>query len=125
MSDPNQRSHAAHSRGKGAGVAGAVPTDELPSYLLHPDTDEMRELLEDLDDAIFAALQGSNDSLDRARSLWPRALTEIDEELIEESREHYLRFAVEASQRLQKNDVRYPGRSVAAIEIILLLTEGQ
>ena len=125
MSKPNQRSHAAHSRGKGAGAAGAVSADELPSYLLRPETDQMRELLEDLDDAIFAALQGRNDSLDRARMLWPRAIAEIDQELIEESREHYLLFALEASQRLQQSDDRYPGRSVAALEIILLLTEGQ
>ncbi len=122
MSKPNQRSHAAHSRGKGAGAAETVPADELPSYLLHPETDELRELLEDLDDAIFSALQGSDESLDKAKTLWPRAIVEIDQELVEESREHYLRFAVEASQRVQQNGVRSPARSVAALEIILLLT---
>lgn len=124
MSEPNQRSHAAHSRGNGAGDAEGVPFQELPSYLLRPETDEMRELLEDLDDAIFAALQGSDDSLNRAKTLWPRAIAEIDSELVEESREHYLRFAVEASQRSQQNEVRCPGMSVAALEIILLLTSG-
>jgi hypothetical protein len=123
MSNPNQRPHAAHSRGKGAGDTEAVPTNRLPSYLLSPETDEMRELLEDLDDAIFAALQGSDDSLDKARTLWPRAIAEIDEELVEESREHYLRFAVETSQRFRSDEFRSSEQSVAALEIILLLTE--
>jgi hypothetical protein len=124
MNNPNNRSHAAHSRGKGAGGAEGVLFDELPSYLLRPETDEMRELLEELDDAIFAALQGSEDSLEKAKSLWPRAIAEIDGELVEESREHYLRFAVETSRRLQQGEIRSPERSVIALEIIFLLTEG-
>jgi hypothetical protein len=123
MSNPNQRPHAAHSRGTGAGDTEAVPTDGLPSYFLSPETEEMRELLEDLDDAIFAALQGSDDSLDKARTLWPRAIAEIDEDLVEESREHYLRFAVETSQRFRSDEFRSSEQSVAALEIILLLTE--
>jgi hypothetical protein len=123
MSDPNQRPHAAHSRGRGADETEDVPTNGLPSYLLSPETEEMRELLEDLDDAIFAALQGSDESLDKARALWPQAIAEIDEELVEESREHYLRFAVETSQRFRPDENRSPERAVAAIEIILLLTE--
>ncbi|MCH7751450.1 MAG: hypothetical protein IH898_04775 [Planctomycetes bacterium] len=123
MSNPNYRSHAAHSRGKGAGDTEGVPFDELPSYLLRPETDEMRELLEELDDAIFAALQGSEDSLEKAKTLWPRAIAEIDWELVEESREHYLRFAVETSRRLQQGELRSPERSVMALEIVSLLTE--
>ncbi len=123
MSNPNYRSHAAHSRGNGAGDTEGVQFDELPSYLLRPETDEMRELLEDLDDAIFLALQGSEDSLERVRKLWPRATAEIDWELVEESREHYLRFAVETSERLQQGELRSPERSLIALEIISLLTE--
>jgi hypothetical protein len=123
MSDPNQRPHAAHSRGRGADAAETVPSGRLPSYLLSPETEEMRELLEELDDAIFSALQGNGDSLDKARILWPRAISEIDEELVEESREHYLRFAVETSQRFQQGEFRSTGQSVVALEIILLLTE--
>ena len=123
MSNPNYRSHAAHSRGKGAGDTEEVPFGELPSYLLRPETDEMRELLEELDDAIFSALQGSEDSLEKAKTLWPRAIAEIDGELVEESREHYLRFAVETSRRLQQSELRSPERSVMALEIVSLLTE--
>jgi hypothetical protein len=123
MNNPNQRSHAAHLRGRGAGRTEDVPTSSLPSYLLSPETEEMRELLEDLDDAIFSALQGSDESLGKARALWPRAIAEIDEEMVEESREHYLRFAVETSQRFRSDGFRSSEQSAVAIEIILLLTE--
>ena len=34
-----------------------MPTNRLPSYLLSPETEEMRELLEDLDDAMVSVLQ--------------------------------------------------------------------
>lgn len=121
MSDPNQRSHAAHSR-KGSGAAESVPSEELPSYLLHPESDEMRELLEELDDAIFTAIQGSEEALREALDLWPRAITEIDPELVEESREQYLRYAIEVSRRFQQCETRSAETSVAALEIITLLT---
>ena len=124
MSDPYHRSHASHSRSKGAGDAKSLPSDELPSYLLRPETDEMRDLLEELDDAIFAALQGNEDSVERAKTLWPRAIAELDWELVEESREQYLRFAVEVSRRLQQSELRSSERSVTELEIIILLTKG-
>jgi hypothetical protein len=124
MSEKNQRSHAAHSRGKVASDMEGVLPDELPSHLLCPETDEMRELLEELDDAIFSALQGSEESLEMAKRLWARAVAEIHWELVEESREQYLRFAVEVSRRFQQSELHYPERSFAALEIIILLTEG-
>lgn len=123
MSDPSHRSHTAHSRGHGAGGAKDFPPTELPSFLLHPETDEMRELLEELDDSIFAAIQGSADALEEAKSLWPRAIAEIDWQLVEESREHYLRFAVEVTRRLGQKEVRSPENSVIALEVISLLTK--
>lgn len=123
MSEHINRSHAAHSRGQGATAAREFPPSQLPSFLLHPETDAMRELLEELDDAIFAAIQGSNDALDRARDLWPRAIAEIDWQLVEESREHYLRFAVEVTRRLDLTEARSPDNAVLAIDVISLLTK--
>ncbi len=123
MSDPFHRSHPAHSRGQGAAGANDFPPSELPSFLLHPETDQMRELLEELDDSIFAAIQGSDAALERAKSLWPRAIAEIEWQLVEESREHYLRFAVEVSRRLDQNEVRTPENAILALEIISLLTK--
>jgi len=122
MSEQFHRSHSAHSRGQGAAGAKDFPPSELPSFLLHPETDQMRELLEELDDSIFAAIQGSDAALERARLLWPRAIAEVEWQLVEESREHYLRFAVEVSRRLDQNEVRMPENAILALEIISLLT---
>jgi hypothetical protein len=123
MSEPFHRSHSAHARSPGAAGAKDFPPTELPSFLLHPETDEMRELLEELDDSIFAAIQGSDDALERARTLWPRAIAEIEWQLVEESREHYLRFAIEVSRRLDQNEFRTPENAVLALEVISLLTK--
>lgn len=123
MSEPFRRSHSAHSRGQGAAGPQDIPPSELPSFLLRPDTEQMRELLEELDDTIFAAIQGSDDALERARSLWPRAIAEIDGQLVEESREHYLRFAVDVTRRRERSEVRSPENAIVALEIISLLTQ--
>ena len=123
MSDSQHRSHAAHERDKGGGAADEIPADRLPSYLLHPDSDEVRGLLEELDDAIFGAIQGSDEALDQAKSLWPRAIAEIDWQLVDESREQYLRFAVETSKTCALSDQHSPENAIAVLEIISLLTK--
>jgi len=122
MNKPNRRPHAAHTRGRGAPSAEELLPSQLPSYLLQPETDEVRELLEELDDAVFAAIAGSEPDLDRAKKLWPKALREIESELVEESREQYLRFAVEAARKLDERDSHSPENAIAAIEVITLLT---
>lgn len=101
----------------------ARPCDQIPrpSGLLGVDSPRALEMLEELDDAVFAALQGCQTALERTRQLWPQALEAIDWELIDESREQYLRFAVETTQRLQEAEIRTPERSVAALEVISLL----
>jgi hypothetical protein len=123
MSEQFRRSHPAHSHRQGAAGAKDLLPNELPSLLLHPETEQMRELLEDLDDSIFAAIQGSDAALERAKTLWPRAIAEIDWQLVEESREHYLRFAVEVSRRQEQREVRSPENAVLVLEIISLLTK--
>lgn len=78
-------------------------------------------MLEELDDAVFAALKGCAASLEETRRLWPEVVSTLGWELIDESREQYLRFAVETTIRLQQEEVRSPERSVAALEILSLL----
>jgi hypothetical protein len=46
--------------------------------------------LDDLDDVVFAALEGSQAALERARRLWPEFLREVGGRVAEESRDHYL-----------------------------------
>jgi hypothetical protein len=82
----------------------------------------VRELLESLDDAVFAALAGSSGSLQRARELWTHAVATLGWELIDESREQYLRYAADVSRRGEASEIRNAAAAVAAIEVIELLT---
>ena len=118
MSDPNLRSHAAHR------TQQDLPTDYLPSQQLHAESEEVQAMLEELDDVIFEAVRGDAQALQRAHVLWPRVVNEIGWELVEESREQYLRYAVEVTRRFQLTSGAPPERSIAALDIISLLTKG-
>ena len=121
MSNPNHRPHAAHTKKQGTPSAEDLFPGQLPSYLLNPETDEVRELLEELDDAIFGAISGCEKSLEQAQQLWPQAVDEIDSELLEESREQYLIFALEAAQRIE-NPTRTPENVLYALDIVVMLS---
>lgn len=121
MSNPNHRPHAAHEKRQGNPSAEDLFPGQLPSYLLNPETDEVRELLEELDDAIFGAISGCEKSLKHAQQLWPQAIVEIDSALIEESREQYLLFALEAAQRLE-HPSRTPENVLFALDIVVMLS---
>ena len=122
MSDQHFRPHAAHGKAQLLTVAD-MPQEKLPSHLLHPESKQVRGLLEDLDDIIFAAIRGDSPALEQVRSLWPQVVIAIGWELVEESREQYLRFAIDVMQRFDSTDTRKPEHAVAALEIISLLTK--
>ena len=85
---------------------------------------EIRHALDELDDAMFTAITGCGQSLARARQLWPGVTLTLGPKFIEESREQYLRYAVEVTQRAEAGDERCVERALAALEIIELLTRG-
>lgn len=89
---------------------------------LDPESVEVRELLEALDDAMFTAIAGGVAALKSAVELWARAIDALGPELVEESREQYLRYAVEMTRQFEWNGTRDPGRAMAAVEVIELLT---
>lgn len=89
-----------------------------------PESPAVRDFLEDLDDIMFAAIAAQSGAVDRARDLWTRAIRELGPELLEESREQYLRYAAEMTRRFETKEVRNPAIAVAAIEVIELLTRG-
>ena len=92
-------------------------TDPTP-----PAAGQIVERLEDLDDTIFEAIGGCDKALERARYLWPRLIAELGWEAVEESREQYLRYAMSVWQESRERDVAGPEQSIAALEIIALLT---
>jgi hypothetical protein len=101
----------------GAGLGPAPPTRPLDR-----ESREAWALLESLDDAMFAAISGDATAMALARDLWLCAVRVLNDELVDESREHYLRFAVEAARRFECSEVRDPAKAVVAVEVIELLT---
>ena len=80
------------------------------------------EQLGQLDDAVFDAIAGASDALSRMRKLWPAAKSDIPEHLIEESREHYMRYVVnEWTQRI--GEQRDPSSCLPTIEVMRILLD--
>ena len=92
--------------------------------VLHPESREAAELLESLDDAMFMAIAGEAAIVAAARLLWAEAMQRLPGELVEESREQYLRYAVEVTQHPPGDEPRDPAKSLIAIEMIELLSRG-
>ena len=103
-------------------AAAAVPGPPLPTRPLDRESREAWALVESLDDAMFAAISGDAAAMALARDLWLCAVRVLNQELVDESREHYLRFAVEAARRFECSEVRDPAKAMVAVEVIELLT---
>ena len=80
------------------------------------------EKLELLDDTVFEAIAGKPGSLEQLRTLWPQVLSEVGPDLVEESREQYLRHALRVWQDCVEGDrIHNPVLALATMEVICLL----
>lgn len=100
----------------------ALPEPSIP--LRQAETPIVQDLLESLDDAMFAALAGDAAALELAPELWRQAVTLLERELVEESREQYLRYAAEVTWPSQAPAGRVSAAAFAAQELVDLLTRG-
>jgi hypothetical protein len=118
------RAHAAHRRfGKSATAAmTAERRASAPSTYLDPGSPEVLNKLETLDDLVYEAIGGQAIAIERLQTLWPKLLAELGEDLLLESREQYLRFALSIWEECSDcNGVRDPARAVQALEVLCLL----
>lgn len=115
-------SHAAHVNKSLEENKSQSATAAPPSQQLHAESEHVRHLLEHLDDVIFQALRGDASSLALAHELWPQVLREIGWELVEESREQYLRYAVDLTRQYEEDRLRNPENAISAVEVIELLS---
>ena len=98
-----------------------------PSRLPDSPSGPALDLLEQLDDVIFEALRGCTTSLAKAEHLWPKTVAYLGWEAVEESREQYLRYALDVtrpadeSSDLTGHGLRTPEHSIVALEVIELL----
>jgi hypothetical protein len=100
----------------GAGACTEPPTLAFSD----PDSVAVRDQLEELDDAMFAAMDGVPGAVEKARALWFNAVVSLPWSLIEESRDQYLRYAAEVLDRPAPH-VRSPVASRGALEVMELL----
>lgn len=84
---------------------------------------EVLELLERIDDLVFTAIAGDSRALAELEVLWPTVVAELDADLIEQSREQYLRCALSICNQCVEGEVQRPDRAVAAIDVLCVLFE--
>ena len=121
--DPQVSGHAAHRRfeksGPGRAARAAPPA---PSQSLHPDSPQVLEKLEALDDAVYEAIDGREAALERLQTLWPATLAELGPQLVAESREQYLRYALSLWETcVDAQGLHDPRRSLQALDVLCVL----
>jgi hypothetical protein len=109
--------NAAGVNAHGARVAAADGSEELPP--------EVIEHLEQLDDVIFAAIDGDQAALQESAAAWHRAVRSLGHDTVEETRRQYLRHAQSVWESLRHQSVQPPHKIFAAIEIIGLLVNSE
>ena len=120
----HRTAHAPHPRFQKTAkpLRPAADRSEAPSKQLDPADQAVLEKLERLDDLVFEAISGSEDAVEQLRTLWPTMRHELDESLLADSREQYLRYALTVWSQLQQADgTRDPARAAQSLEVLCLL----
>ena len=120
--------HASHTPLKvfspsAAPSATSARLSEAPSQLIETETPEILEELEKLDDAVYDAITGKAEALDRLTSLWPKVLDRLGYDLVEPSREQYLRYALGVWHDFIDQGDGSPEMAVAALGVLEVLCE--
>lgn len=115
-----QLAHAAHSRF--AGTSTADQRLSRPSEVLACDHPQVVASLETLDDLVYDAVKGAGSALMQLQSVWPQIKAELGDELLGQSREQYLRYALQVwGQCVADTGFRPTDRAVNALEVLCLL----
>jgi hypothetical protein len=123
--DDQRRADAPHTRferqaaSKHVAPAGIA---EDPAQVLGRQCPNAVRMLELLDDTVFEAIAGKPAACEQLRVLWPELLATLGRDLIEESREQYIRHALRVWQECIDGDsIRNPATAIAAMEVVCLL----
>ncbi len=123
-----QQAHAAHRQFQKTQAQGQNQSAHLavkgPSADLAPESPEVLEKLELLDDLVYDAISGRPGALEQLQTLWPALREKLDFQILAESREQYLRFALTIWENcIDDNNVRNPAKAVQALDVLCLLFE--
>jgi hypothetical protein len=120
-----QRAHAAHrlfEKNQASATATATSSVAGPSEQLGVHSPEVLEKLEHLDDLVYEAISGQTKSLEQLRIAWPKIHDELGTEMLAESQEQYLRYALSIWSECSDSDtVRNPAQAIHALEVLCLL----
>lgn len=113
-------------RNDGSHTAGSFDDDwqlfDSPAYELGCRDPAVLEKLGELDDVVFEAIAGRAAAVERLQSLWPEVLRMVGDDLVVESREAYLRHAVEKWHECAAADpVRNPKLAVTLMDVLAIL----
>ncbi|HKD38360.1 MAG TPA: hypothetical protein VKB78_16215 [Pirellulales bacterium] len=95
-----------------------------PSTTLIAPSREVLEQLEHLDDLVFDTINGRQPALDELRECWPALANQLPAELLAESREQYLGYAIKLWQSQGGDGPRDPAWAVAALDVLSILFGG-
>ncbi|MBX3413127.1 MAG: hypothetical protein KF708_10600 [Pirellulales bacterium] len=123
-SSGGRRADGAHRRFEGTAAATLRMWENLPAEVLgaaHPD---IQHELETLDDTVFEAIAGNPAALMALRQLWPALLQKLGAHGVGESREQYLRHALNVwRQCIDGEEIRDPRRAIRALDVLGILYE--
>ena len=121
--DSVQHAHRPHPGFGGKVAPGAARSEPAPpSVLLDPDDPEVMAKLERLDDLVYDAVNGDVEAIHALGQYWPQVRAELGSELLVESQEQYLRYALSSwTESLQPDAVRHPQRAVHSLEVLCVL----
>ncbi len=122
--DGLQRADAPHQNFQNSAqpVANQVDSPPGPSTTLEPDSPEVLQKLEHLDDLVFEAIAGKQTALEQLQTYWPEVCAELGTELLAKSREQYLRHALSIwEDSVDPAGLREPSRAMQALDVLCVL----
>lgn len=103
------------------------PGDDLydaPSYRIAGGDPHVLETLGELDDVVFEAIAGRAAAVDRLQTLWPEALAAVGPDLVDESKQAYLRHAMAKWQECAEAEAtRNPRLAVTLMDVLAILLD--
>ena len=107
--------------GRTIAATAAEPSDTAATLADH--SPETLELLEQVDDLVFAAIGGDQRALEELEVVWPTVQDELEPDVVEQSREQYLKCALSIWSECVEGEAHRPDRAVAAIDVLCVLFE--
>ncbi len=95
-----------------------------PSATLAAPTAAVMEKFELLDDLVFDTINGKQPALNQLSTVWPKLSAELPPDLLAESREQYLRYALKLWDDKQSGAVRDLNWASTALDVLSVLFDG-